>query len=263
MHEHTRTDYPCRKAALMQFTKTTAAICADCGIRLNSVVPGLMDTSLVRRVAVVARRRFAAGASSRPGSGSARCAPPPAAPRAERGRARCSFFRLEPETCMNDTSFRRVAAAVTLGAALWAAAGAAAHAQTPTEKQAPTETAALPAVQKSGAVEYLSGGIGKDESTAFEAESRAWPLALQFAVTGGQRAQFASDVQVTVRDAAGRTVLQTASNGPFLLLRVAPGRYDVEATLEGVAKRRQVSVRKGASTKMMLAWPAAVGDAKS
>ena len=165
---------------------------------------------------------------------------------------------------MNDNhTFRRAAVAALFGAALSAAT--AAHAQTPTEKekQAPVETPTLPAVQKSGAVEYLSGGIGKDESTAFEAESRTWPLAIQFAVTGGQRAQFASDVQVTVRDAAGRTVVQTTSNGPFLLLRVAPGRYTVEATLQGVAKRRQVSVRKGASTKVMLAWPAAAGDAKS
>ena len=165
---------------------------------------------------------------------------------------------------MNDNkTFRRAAAATLLGAALWAAG--AAHAQTPTEKerQAPVDAPTLPAAQKSGEVEYLSGGIGKDESTAFEAESRAWPLALQFAVTGGQRAQFASDVQVTVRDAAGRTVLQTASHGPFLLVRLAPGRYNVEATLQGVAKRRQVNVRKGASTKVMLTWPAVVGDAKS
>ena len=166
---------------------------------------------------------------------------------------------------MNDNpTFRRIAMAALLGAALSAAIGAA-NAQTPTEKekQSPVETQTLPAVQKSGAVEYLSGGIGKDESTAFEAESRAWPLAIQFAVTGGQRAQFASDVQVTVRDAAGRTVLETASNGPFLLLRVAPGRYDVEASLQGVARHRKVSVKKGASTKVMLAWPAAAGDAKS
>ena len=165
---------------------------------------------------------------------------------------------------MNDNpTFRRTALAVLLGAAL-SIAGAA-HAQTPTEqeKRAPVDAPTLPAVQKSGDVEYLTGGISKDESAAFKAESRTWPLAIQFAVTGGQRAQFASDVQVTVRDAAGHTVLETASNGPFLLLRVAPGRYDVQASLQGVVKHRQVSVRKGASTKVMLAWPAAAGDAKS
>lgn len=43
--------YASAKAALMQMTQTTAVIYADRGIRLNSVVPGLMDTPLVRRLA--------------------------------------------------------------------------------------------------------------------------------------------------------------------------------------------------------------------
>jgi NAD(P)-dependent dehydrogenase (short-subunit alcohol dehydrogenase family) len=43
--------YAAGKAALMQLTRTTAVIYAGKGIRLNSVVPGLMDTPLVRRLA--------------------------------------------------------------------------------------------------------------------------------------------------------------------------------------------------------------------
>ena len=43
--------YAAGKAALMQLTSTTAVIYAGRGIRLNSVVPGLMDTPLVRRLA--------------------------------------------------------------------------------------------------------------------------------------------------------------------------------------------------------------------
>ena len=39
--------------------------------------------------------------------------------------------------------------------------------------QAQTDSA-LPPVQKSGAVEYLSGGIGLDESTAIKSASRQW-----------------------------------------------------------------------------------------
>ena len=152
---------------------------------------------------------------------------------------------------MNLTFFRRAAAAAILGAALCGTAGVA-QAQ-----------AALPAVQKVGDIEMLTGGIGKDESTAFEAESRNWPLALEFAIgSGGQRAQFASDVQVTLRDAAGRSVVQTTTAGPFLLLRVPPGNYAVEAVLQGVTQRRRATVRQGASTKAMLSWPAAAGDPK-
>lgn len=43
--------YSAAKAALMQMTKTTAVIYADRGIRLNCVVPGLIATPLVRRLA--------------------------------------------------------------------------------------------------------------------------------------------------------------------------------------------------------------------
>lgn len=43
--------YAAAKAALMQMTQTTAVIYAARGIRLNSVVPGLMFTPLVKRLA--------------------------------------------------------------------------------------------------------------------------------------------------------------------------------------------------------------------
>jgi NAD(P)-dependent dehydrogenase (short-subunit alcohol dehydrogenase family) len=43
--------YAAAKAALMQFTKTTAVIYAQRGVRLNCVAPGLMFTPLVQRLA--------------------------------------------------------------------------------------------------------------------------------------------------------------------------------------------------------------------
>ena len=43
--------YAAGKAALMQLTKTTAVIYAPKGVRLNTVVPGLMFTPLVQRLA--------------------------------------------------------------------------------------------------------------------------------------------------------------------------------------------------------------------
>jgi NAD(P)-dependent dehydrogenase (short-subunit alcohol dehydrogenase family) len=43
--------YAAAKAALMQLTRTTAVLYAAKGIRLNCVVPGLMNTPLVRRLA--------------------------------------------------------------------------------------------------------------------------------------------------------------------------------------------------------------------
>ena len=43
--------YSAAKAGLIQFTRTTAVIYAAKGVRLNCVVPGLMNTPLVRRLA--------------------------------------------------------------------------------------------------------------------------------------------------------------------------------------------------------------------
>ena len=43
--------YAASKAALIQFTKATAVIHAASGVRLNCVVPGLMHTPLVKRLA--------------------------------------------------------------------------------------------------------------------------------------------------------------------------------------------------------------------
>ena len=49
--------YAAAKAGLMQFTRVTAVAFADKGVRLNSVIPGLMDTPLVHRLAA----RYAKG----------------------------------------------------------------------------------------------------------------------------------------------------------------------------------------------------------
>lgn len=52
--------YAAAKAALMQFTRTTAVIHAPDGIRLNCVVPGLMHTPLIENLA----RKYADGDTS-------------------------------------------------------------------------------------------------------------------------------------------------------------------------------------------------------
>jgi len=70
---------------------------------------------------------------------------------------------------------------------------------------------ALPPVQKSGAVDYLSGGIGLDESTAIKNASGQWPLSLVFSVQSAARAQFASDVKLEIRDAKGALALEATA----------------------------------------------------
>ena len=128
-----------------------------------------------------------------------------------------------------------------------------AHAQT---------DSALPPVQKSGAVEYLSGGIGLDESTAIKSASRQWPLSLVFSVQAAGKAEFASDVKLEIRDAKGAQVLATTASGPFLLAKLPPGSYSLRATLAGKTLERKVQIKAGGSARVELVWPAGTNQGR-
>ena len=61
---------------------------------------------------------------------------------------------------------------------------------TPAQAEASTAApsvsgASLPPVQTQGQTEFMTGGIGRDESEALRKEGSTWPLMLQFAQGGG------------------------------------------------------------------------------
>lgn len=125
--------------------------------------------------------------------------------------------------------------------------GAGAHAQ----------PAPLPAVQHANGIAYLSGGIGKDEAHAIEQVSKQWPLTLEFAVQDGQHADFTAGVHVRVRDAKNHTVLQATADGPYLLARLRPGRYTVDAERQGQTRQERVAIASQHAARAVFVWPAA------
>jgi len=144
--------------------------------------------------------------------------------------------------------------AIALAAAIGLAGIGAAEAQ--------TDMTGLPPVQQSGSVDYLTGGIGVDESTSLDAESRRWPLTLVFGTAGGRmRADYLADVQVLVRDQRGSTALDVKADGPYLLARLAPGTYDVDAEYGGRTLHRRVVIRSGHPVRTVLLWPASAQNA--
>lgn len=121
----------------------------------------------------------------------------------------------------------------------------------------------LPAVQKVGAVEYLTGGIGLDESTAIKRAQHSWPLALMFANAENGHATYAADVATTIRKRSGQIVFQARSAGPFLLVRLEAGKYFVEANNAGVSATRTFEVRDSISTNVNIIWPEMPGGVYS
>ena len=114
-----------------------------------------------------------------------------------------------------------------------------------------------PPIRVTHGIEYMSGGIGSDEAELMRTVEARWPAVFEFSVKDGKGAAFAANVVLTVRDTQGNTVLDgVRSSGPYLLARLDPGRYVVEAVLAGQKIQREVSVGgPGTSTKSVFEWP--------
>ncbi|KAB0632116.1 carboxypeptidase-like regulatory domain-containing protein [Burkholderia latens] len=138
----------------------------------------------------------------------------------------------------------RFAVAAALAAGL-AAAASGAYAQSSDD--------GLPEVSQQGDVSYVSGGIGKDQSTAFERNESAWPLALRFTGKGGE---YLADVHVRIVDGKGTEVLKTDARGPYMLVKLPPGRYTVHASYQGSDETRAVTVGAKGGAKAAFQWSA-------
>ena len=125
---------------------------------------------------------------------------------------------------------------------------------------APVASAAdQPTLQSNGAVEYLSGGIGKEEADALKQQSADYALTLEFASSKTAEGDvspgaYLADVKVDIRDAQGRQMLDTTAQGPLLLVRLPPGDYTVVADWNGVRKQHSVDLPAGARRHVVFMW---------
>lgn len=114
--------------------------------------------------------------------------------------------------------------------------------------------AELPPVQHQGSVEYVSGGIGSDESASFKQAADQFPLALTFASNLGGNAAYVADVQVVIRDSHDANVLNATSQGPYFLVRLPAGDYKVFATYKGKTQSRSVQVHDKGTARAVFEW---------
>ncbi|MCH2546383.1 MAG: T9SS type A sorting domain-containing protein [Alphaproteobacteria bacterium] len=88
-------------------------------------------------------------------------------------------------------------------------------------------------------IAYLSGGVGADEQARLEAAQSQYPVKMVFSNTNGA---YVSNVDVTVMNASGETVLGMQTDGPILLLDLEPGKYTVKANDHGQEKTQHIKV---------------------
>lgn len=115
-------------------------------------------------------------------------------------------------------------------------------------------TSSLPSVKMQGGVSYVTGGIGEDEAAGFKRAAATYPLELLFAQKAQPKDAYVADVKVVIRDRSGNPVLDTTTDGPFLLARLPAGKYQIEANYRGVQKHEAVEIHPGKHRRAVFVW---------
>lgn len=126
---------------------------------------------------------------------------------------------------------------------------------TAAQAQSGDTSSLLPNVEQQGEVQFLSGGIGAGQSGAMKAAAPQYRLMLTFIERGpGGQGQFLADVPVKILDADGRVVLDTVSQGPYLLANLPAGSYTVKASANGSDKTASVNVARSGTASAVFEW---------
>lgn len=114
--------------------------------------------------------------------------------------------------------------------------------------------AAVLHAQGSAGVEppYLSGGIGVSGREELTEVQDQYSLKLVFAYTTGA---FLANVAVEIADARGESLLNTVASGPWMLVKLPPGRYRVTATVADVVRSAEAEVPAQGLREVDLRWP--------
>ena len=100
-------------------------------------------------------------------------------------------------------------------------------------------------------VKFVSGGVSDDSAERMAALGKEFNLKLLFAAKDGH---YLADVAVSISDTGNRKILDTISEGPFLLAQLPPGRYAITATYAGAAQTRSTTVAPSGRRELIFRW---------
>jgi hypothetical protein len=113
----------------------------------------------------------------------------------------------------------------------------------------------IPESQNYEGIQYITGGIGSEESDAIIELGKKWPLTLEFSQDHPQRSLWVADVNVKITNQKRKVIFNAMSEGPIILINLEPGNYEMEATFEKRPLKRKIKIEEGQSLKLPIAWP--------
>jgi len=105
--------------------------------------------------------------------------------------------------------------------------------------------------QTSGNVPYVSGGVGEESINRLTSLAGDFNLKLVFALKSGA---YLSGVRVAVVDRTGKTLVDATSEGPWFMVRLPVGDYQISAALAGTVLAQKVTLDGKRLTTIDFRW---------
>ncbi|QKM65194.1 hypothetical protein DCO17_08075 [Polynucleobacter tropicus] len=114
--------------------------------------------------------------------------------------------------------------------------------------------AQIPDTQHSEGIAFISGGVGDGESEAILAEAKQWPVLLELSQLENGRGVWIFGVQIKLINEQQKVIFNAQADGPYMLINLTPGDYQILATYQGVEQKRALAVKAGSSQKLNIFW---------
>ena len=114
--------------------------------------------------------------------------------------------------------------------------------------------AQIPDTQYSQGISYISGGVGEEESQAILAEAKQWPLLLELSQLENGRGVWIFGAKIKIANANHQVIFDAQADGPYILINLPLGQYQIEAAYQGVTQRKAVNIQGSASQKLAIFW---------
>lgn len=114
--------------------------------------------------------------------------------------------------------------------------------------------AQIPDTQYSEGIAYITGGVGEGESSAIVAEAKQWPLLLELSQLENGRGVWIFGAKIKILNSSNKIIFDAQADGPYMLVNLDAGDYQINASYQGVELKKPVTVKKNISQKISLFW---------
>lgn len=108
-------------------------------------------------------------------------------------------------------------------------------------------------VHSVGNVSYVSGGVGTESIDRLNSLAGEFNLKLVFAMKSGE---YVSGVRVVIASAKEAPLLDSTSEGPWFMVKLPSGNYQIVATLAGKTMNRQIAINSEKLRTIDFRWGA-------